>query len=300
MASPNANGSCLARIGAKLRDRSGSGAKIARFILQSPPRARDMPIGSLAEACGLSEATVSRFCKTVGYSGYKEFRLDLAAAVGQANESGLDDFVAEASPEATIMRVFECNRQSLTETAKILDPKALVRVAKLIQRAKKVYFLGIGGSGLVARDAAQRFMSVGLTAIAVEDPYEQVFSTANVGRGDVVVGISHTGETAHVVEALVTARRRGARTVALTNYPQSPLAEASEFRFITAFREHRINAAVSSSRIAQMCIIDSLYFIVGGWGRKAAKTLADAAEDRVQRMLRWKPTRATSSRREDT
>jgi DNA-binding MurR/RpiR family transcriptional regulator len=107
-----------------------------------------------------------------------------------------------------------------------------------------------------------------------------------LGTGDVLVGISHTGQTDHVVEAVRTARRRGARTVAITNYPQSPLAAAANSRLITAFHEHRINAAVSSSITAQLCVINSLYFILGSWGGQDARKLADHAEERSQKLLR--------------
>jgi len=74
--------------------------------------------------------------------------------------------------------------------------------------------------------------------------------------------------------------------VALTNYPQSPLAAASAFQLITAFREHRINAAVSSSIVAQLCILDSLYFILGSWGGDQTEKLANEAEERTKQMLR--------------
>jgi RpiR family transcriptional regulator, repressor of rpiB and als operon len=97
--------------------------------------------------------------------------------------------------------------------------------ARLMQCSRRVLFLGIGASGMVARRAAQRLLSLGLSAIAIEDPYTQIFATENVGSQDVVVRISHTGQTAAITEAIRRARRRGARTVALTNYLQSPLAK---------------------------------------------------------------------------
>ena len=146
--------------------------------------------------------------------------------------------------------------------------------------------MGFGGSALAARRTADLLLNLGITALAVVDPFTQIFATENAGPGDVVVGISHTGQTASVVEAVQSARRRGARTVALTNYPQSPLALASEFQLITAFHEHRINAAVSSSVSAQLCVLASLYFILGSWGGSKAKRLADEAEQRTRRILR--------------
>jgi DNA-binding MurR/RpiR family transcriptional regulator len=264
---------------------------VGRQVLAEPERARDMSIEQLGSAAGTSTATVSRFCKSLGYGSYRDFQLDLAAALAQPENVTLDDFVAGAPPETILRRVFECNRLSLAETEKILDYGAVLAVAERIRGARKVVFLGIGGSGLVAREGAQRFMSLGLDAVALTDPYEQVFVTSGVNRRDVVFGVSHTGETNHVLEALEAAHKRNACTVALTNYPGSHLAQACDFALITAFREHRINAAVSSSRIAQICVLDGLYFLVASRIRESALELAEEAEKRVRQVLRRRARR---------
>jgi len=282
----DSRGACLARVRARTRQGTEAGKQIARFIVKAPARAREMSLRSLARSCATSPATVTRFCRDLGYDGFKEFQLDLAVALAQTHPLNLEKLAPGASPRQIMWQVFECNRQSLDETEKLLDPAALAKVARLIRRAKRVVFLGIGGSSQVARHAAERFMSLGLVATAVTDPYEQIFASASLGRSDVLVGISHTGRTAQLVEALRAAHRKGVYTVALTNYPQSPLAGAAAVKLVTAFPEHRINAAVSSSRIAQMCVIDSLYFIVGSSVGPKAGRLAAEAEARAQNMLR--------------
>jgi len=284
--SSNAEGSCLSRVRALMADGSASMIKIGRFVLSVSREARSLSIGSLARACGASPATVYRFCRNLGYEGYKQFQLDLAAAIAQGDGAILADFAPGQRPRAIIRQVFEYNRQSLAETERMLDYRVLTQVAKVIQRSQRVLFLGVGGSASASGHAADRLMSLGLTAVAIVDPYQQIFATENVGRRDVVFGISHTGQSRHVIEAIRAARRRGAHTVALTNYPQSPLAEASAFQLITAFREHRVNAAVSSSIVAQLCVLDSLYFILGSWGGSKTRKLANEAEERAKRMLR--------------
>jgi len=288
MAAANVNGSSLAKLRARLPGAAKSRKRIARFILALPSRAQGLSAETLAEACDTSAATVTRFCQELGYVGYREFQLDLAAAIAMREPVTLDEFPADMSPRAIVDSVFQCNQQSLSETAKILDKDVLIKVARTIRRANRTFLLGVGGSAMIAREAVYRLTSLGLTAIAAEDPYHQVFATGSVDARDVVVGISHTGQTASVVEAVREARVRKAQTVALTNYPRSPLAKAARFRLLTAFREHRTSAAVSSSRIAQACIIDSLYFVLGHLLRRGAEGLADAAEQRVERMLRWR------------
>jgi DNA-binding MurR/RpiR family transcriptional regulator len=285
-AATNMDGACLSKIRAGIEHASGATVKIGRFVLKRPVRARNLSIGELAKACRVSPATAFRFCRDLGYEGYKEFQLDLAAALAQNDSMTLEEFSEDRSPVAIVRQVFEYNRRSLAETARMLDIGVLERVARQLQDSRRSMFVGIGASALVARFAESRLLSLGFSALAVVDPYLQIFATENVESGDVVVGISHTGQTDHVVEAVRTARRRGARTVAITNYPQSPLAESTDLQLITAFHEHRVNAAVSSSITAQLCVINSLYFILGSWGGQDARKLADQAEERSQKLLR--------------
>ncbi len=282
------NGSCLSRLRAKVRDGSAAGRRISQVILDSSAQWRDVPIATLAKACGVNPSTITRFCRGLGYRSYKGFQLDLAVAAAQPDSLKSNDLFKGSTPTTIRRAVFESNRRSLLETEKLLDDRVLDQISELLRRSRRIFFLGIGSSGQVAHQGADRFMSLGLSANAVTDPYEQIFATANTSRSDVVVGISHTGLTAHVTEALRMARDGGARTVCITNYPDSPIAEASEFCLITSFREHRINAAVSSSHIAQLCVIDTLYFLVASSLGRRARKLADSAEDRVQKMLRAK------------
>ncbi len=300
MISVSARGSCLARVRAAIQHETGATISIGKFVLKSPFRARSMSIGALGLACGVSAASVYRFCRDLGYNGYKEFQLDLAAAVAQEDVTTLEDFEEDASPRTIVRQVFEYGRQSLSDTERMLDIRVLTHVARMILRCRRVLFLGIGASGLTARLAAQRFLSLGLTAVAVEDPVTQIFATENTGSGDVVVGISHTGQSSTIIEAIRRARRKGARTVTLTNYPQSPLALAGAYRLITGSREHRVNAAISSSVIAQMTVITSLYFILGSWGGRRAKRLADEAERRTQKLVRPQQAEKTPEVPEDT
>jgi len=209
----------------------------------------------------------------------------LAAALA-SREEPLSGFEEGANPRDIIRHVFACNRRSLEDTQRVADPASIEKAARVIHKARRLYLLGVGASGLVAQQGATRFMSLGLPAQALQDPYLQVFVTSNLSKSDVVVCVSHTGRTRSVVESLQSAAEHGARTVAITNYPQSPLANAAELVLVTSFDEQRANAAVSSSHIAQLCLLDALYFVIGSWRSRGATALAEVAEDRVQRLLR--------------
>ena len=173
--------------------------RIGRFVLKSPFRARNLSIGELAKACGASAATVYRLCRDLGYDGYKEFQLDLAASLAKSDDVSLEEFGEGASPRTIVRRVFQYHRQSLADTERLLDVRVVTRVAKLIQRSRRVLLLGFGASGLAAHRAADVLLNLGYTAIAVVDPFTQIFATENAGPSDVVVGISHTGQTTSIV-----------------------------------------------------------------------------------------------------
>ncbi len=263
MAGSVSKGACLARIRARLQDGSKATLKVAKFILKSPAQAQGMSIASLASACGASTASVSRFCKDLGYLSFKDFQLDLSAAMARDSEQPLDLYSAGGTPKSIIRRVFEANRHSLTDTEQTLEPVHLLQATRWLGRASRIFLLGSGGSSLVAAEAQHRFLSLGITAIAIGDAYTMIKAMSTVDRRDAVVGISQSGRNEFVLKALREARQRRAHTIALTNFPRSPIAVGAEVTLITAYREHRVKRAVSSSHIAQLCVVDALYFLLG-------------------------------------
>ena len=116
----SANGSCLVRIQANVQHKSGATARIGQAVLKSPFRMRNLSIQALAKVCGTSPATVYRFCRDLGYEGYREFQSDLAGSIANADVVTLEEFVEGASPKSILHGVFEYNRQSLTDTERRL------------------------------------------------------------------------------------------------------------------------------------------------------------------------------------
>ena len=281
-------GTCLSRIQTISGIKQKGAIKIARHLLAYPEQAVDLTISQLAAKMSTSVASLSRFCSRLGYENYRAFQIDLTASLANAPSPVSDMFRTNDSPSTIIKRVFEINRQSLTDTEKLLEHKDLILIAKLIIRTRKVFFLGIGGSALIARQGALRFESLGIMALAITDPYEGLLTLSSATSDDVVFGISHTGRSELIVKLLKLAQDKGARTVGIANYVDSPLSKLSEFSLLTSFGERRINAAVSSSRIAQMCILDALYFLAAYYQSSKAEHLALQAEEAAEKLLRAK------------
>ena len=111
---------------------------------------------------------------------------------------------------------------ALEETLSIFDPEAFERAADLIFHARQRDLYGIGGSAQIARDVAHKFLRIGVRTSVFDDTHMMLMSASLLGEGDVAIGFSHSGTTTAVIEPLELARKRGARTIALTNYATSP------------------------------------------------------------------------------
>jgi len=282
-------GNCLSRIQSMAATGRNTAAGISKFILTQPEEALQLTLTELAARVGTSVASISRFCTMLGYENYRAFQIDLAATIAGGSSPVSDLLSADDDPSTVIRRIFEMNRQSLADTEALLAHESVTAVAKLIMNARRLCVVGFGGSGLTARYGALRLSSLGITAQAITDPYEGLLMLSSATAGDVVVAISHTGRSAVVIELLDLARKREARTVGITNYADSMLAQQSEFTLLTSFRERQINAAVSSSSIAQLCVLDAIYFLIAYFQGPKAEQLVLEIERAAEHILRSKP-----------
>ncbi len=259
---------------------------ISRYVLDQPERAMQLTLTQLAAEVGTSVASISRYCNMLGYPNYRAFQIDLTASVSALNAPVSDLFCAGDDLHTVIRRVFALNRQGLADTEALLNHDRLVEVVHWILDAPRLYLVGIGGSGLVARTGALRLASLGITALAITDPYEGLLTLSSASEQDVVLGISHTGQSDLVLQLVDLAKRQGARTVCITNYADSPLARLSDVTLMTSFRERRINAAVSTSSIEQLCILDAIYFVLAHLQGSSAEERVLRIEQNADRILR--------------
>jgi DNA-binding MurR/RpiR family transcriptional regulator len=173
------------------------------------------------------------------------------------------DLGGEIAPDddlATVVgKVTFADARAVEETAAQLEVDVLQRVADAIAAAGRVDVYGVGASAFVAADLQQKLHRIGRVSFAWNDTHIMLTSAAVLGPGDVAVGISHTGATTDTVETLRVARERGATTVALTNFPTSPITEVADLVLTTAARETTFRSGAMASRIAQLTVIDCLF-----------------------------------------
>jgi DNA-binding MurR/RpiR family transcriptional regulator len=172
--------------------------------------------------------------------------------------------------------------RAVEETAEQLDPAACEQVVEAINTAARVDIYGAGASGFVASDFQQKLHRIGRAAYYWPDLHTALASAALLSRGDVAIGISHTGTTADVIEILELARSRGAMTVALTNFPRSPITEVAEHVLTTAARETTYRSGAMASRLAQLTVVDCLFVGVAARNRVKTRRALEVTAEAVQ------------------
>lgn len=197
--------------------------------------------------------TISRFARILGYDAYRDFKIDLGKDL-QATRGGFGEIyqvvASSDSDDAVIEKVFQGNIASLDNTLKILNRRDLIRAAEILSHAQRVVFFGIGGSGHIAHDAALQFHHLEIQVDAYSDSYQMLSQSFCMKRSsEVAVGISHSGRSAVTVQSLRIAQANGAMTIGISNYPQSPLHEASRIFFCTSFPESQSKVAALFARM---------------------------------------------------
>ncbi|MEU5912667.1 MurR/RpiR family transcriptional regulator [Micromonospora sp. NPDC047527] len=280
-------GGLIVHISGLLPSLSPAEQRVARLVVADPAAAARRTITDLATAAETSEATVIRFCRSVGMDGYPQLRIRLAAEAARRIEPPDARVVGgDIPPGADLAQIIATiafnDARAVEETAEQLDPAVCEQVVEAIAGAGRIDIYGAGASGFVASDFQQKLHRIGRIAFYFPDVHTALTSAALLGRGDVAIGISHTGTTSDVIEVLEQARTRGASTVALTNFPRSPITDVADFVLTTAARETTYRSGATASRLAQLTVVDCLFVGVAARNRSRARKALEATAEAVQ------------------
>jgi DNA-binding MurR/RpiR family transcriptional regulator len=252
----------LSRIHHTYDELSQTERRIADWILANASDATTLSISDIAERCGVGEATIFRFCRQLAGVSFREFRVMLAQEI-VAKPLGYewDDPHADvdiADDVGTVaQKVTRANIESLYEMWDNLDCAAVEDAVAALSQARQIIIYGEGSSGVIGRDAEYRLLRVGLP-VQYHTSHMAFVVSALLTPQDATIAISHSGRTLEVVEAQKLAKGAGAATIALTSFPSSPLAEASDIKLIVEASRRLFGAESIPWRIVQLTMIDIL------------------------------------------
>ena len=232
--------------------------KIANYISSHPFETIRSSTEQLANASDVSQASIIRFCQKLGYSGFKELKISLAQEMG----SLVPKVVAEPDRKRDFDFVTEVLQQSIEgmeRTVVALKREMLDAAIRAIANARLVDIYGVGESYVVGEHLHIKLRRLGIIANIYSNPHLQAISAASLKPGDVAIGISFSGCTLDTIEAIGFASKSGATTIAITNFPEFPLAQKADILLETNAVEALFPYGSISSRIAQLFIVDLIF-----------------------------------------
>lgn len=253
---------CLLRIRGLFPRLRPSERKVADYILNHSEEVLDLSVTELAKRSGVSDATVVKFSQRIGYTGYQQFKIKLAKELARPNERSY----AELDPTDDISnvksKVITMNVTALEDTLSTLSDHELKRAVSVIDASSTLHIYGLGASGFVALDAEHKFLRINRRCHAFVDSHVQRAMAALLTPSDTAIGISHSGSTPEIVQALEVAKEAGATTICITNQIDSPVCQVSDIRLYTAAHEPAFRSGAIASRVAQLSVIDVLFIAV--------------------------------------
>jgi len=252
--------SVLPTIRKTLKEMTPSQKQIAQFVLENPAKAIKMSISQLAMETGTkSESSIVRFYRLLGFSGYHDFKVTLATEIaGKSFYHSYEDITINDDLPTIKTKVFQGAMKILHENLSTLDDALLDRAVEMIDKAERLVFLGYAVSGAVALNAYFKFSKLGLNCHYSPDSHINAALLADARKGDVIFGISYSGESRDVVLPLKRVKPQ-AKIIALTGFPDSPLGRAADICLATVSEELNYRTDAMVTRIVQFAIIETLF-----------------------------------------
>nr|ELR5258740.1 SIS domain-containing protein [Providencia rettgeri] len=254
--------------------------KIAQFIIENPENVLNLSSQQLAEILDVSQSAIVKFSQKVGVKGYPALKLALSEIIGrqQLNESAphvaLHNRIA---PNDNLMVVAQKlameKNHSITETTKLIDFKQFEKIVERIDQSQRVQIVGIGGSGLTAKDLSYKLQKIGITTLVESDHHVQIATALTLNANDIQIVISFTGKRKDMLTAANIARKQGACVVAITRDRHSPLAQISDYILESVAEEDEWRSSSISSRTAQNTLTDLIFMALLQRREAKAKSL---------------------------
>jgi len=212
----------------------------------------------MSSELGVSEGSIINFSNHVGFSGFTKLKINIAQNMPDVNKFLFDSIAKEDNPKMALRKMVDNAVSAFNTTYDIISSDELIKVADMIMNAKRIEIYGVGSSSMVVNDVYYRFLRIGLPVYAVTDPHISSVSASMLDEDCVAIAISHTGKTIETLRPMQIAKSRGAKTIGITSYANSPLAQLCDALIVIASKEAEENKEAVVSRLTQLMVMDSI------------------------------------------
>lgn len=271
--------SCLFKIKEALPTLSPTNQKIGEYVLSHIDEVMEKSAMELAQNSNTSSAAWVRFAKSVGYDGLTAMKLDLAKDSQDTDKNDLYNVVIKEkdSTKQLINKVQLLSLKTVNETYSLINVQHVQKAINILKQADTIYLVGVGASGIVCMDFMQKLVRLNKNVVYFEDTHLLFTKLSYISQNDAIIGISYSGTTSVVVEALTYAHQQNVPTIAITKYQsKTPIRKFADIILNLPVDEREIRLGAISSRNASLTITDLLYYGI------AKENLKETKEDLIQ------------------
>ena len=258
------NGNILEYITEQYHSLTRSGKKLADYIFTNTSAVQYLSISTLAENSGVSEASITRFCRSLSLSGYNDLKLALAKADYVTDLGDPDDSPETITSEDTMSSVFRklhaSNILSLNETLEIKNKKDVEKAVDLLSAADRTFCFGQGGSMVMAMEAWARFSTASSRFIHIADSHMQSMNIALASPKDVILFFSYSGSTKDMEDIMNIAKDRNVPIILVTHFPKSRAAEFADVILLCGYNESPLQSGSIAAKAGQLFLIECLFY----------------------------------------
>lgn len=252
----------LERLAAIRVDLSQSERRVADVVLEAPESVPRKTLAALSAEAEVSEPTVLRFCRSLGLSGFADFKIELAQALAAGGAAYIHRDIRLDDDLTTVCdKVVDTSVNAILSLRRSIDEVVLREAVDRIRSANRLDLYAVGLTNTVAIDAQQKFMRLDITCQALHDAHLQTMSAATLRPGDVALAFSYNGHIKDIVRCARTARDVGAYVIAITR-SESPLADIADLLITIDTPEDTFLYAPMATRLAHFVMVDLLSTLV--------------------------------------
>lgn len=237
--------------------------KVADYILSNMKKVKQLSLEELSTVSGVSQPTVVRFVKALGFHGYREFKYYLVAELAGEEEQKISamygypisktDQIDEV-PAKTIATTI----QILEDTLKSISIDTFSKVIDAITHANRIDIYGVENSGTTISDLVTKMLYLGINCRYFKDYYLQRICASSLEKGDVAIGISYSGCFKDTVDVVKIAKKRGATVIVITNFSDAKISEYADLKICMTHQQFLHGDAIFS-RASQIAVVDMIY-----------------------------------------
>ena len=256
---------------------------VAEYILKDPKSIITLKTADASSLMGISEPTLIRFCKAMGFTGYQELKINLSQQLAADDYFEMYEIYPDDSIHDLCEKVFDTAVSEILNVRSQIDQEILEQAIQTLAKARRVEFYAFGGSAPVAMDGQHKFFRLKIPTSCISDPHIQFMSANSLSKDDVVVAISQSGTTTAIVDSVKTVRESGAKVIGIMP-GNTPLADICDLSLtINVGSNDRLTMPLTS-RLAYTAVIDVLTMGVAQLRPEAQDHLYNIADS--QRSLK--------------